>query len=98
MAVVNGSTYLGLARAEDMARADRETWATATVDQIMRTDVPVATTMWVVSRHPGHGAAGVDRWAVCDGERYVGVIGAEDIVQLDEILRESTAGPWPPGE
>lgn len=43
-------------------------------------------------------AAGVDRWAVCDGERYVGVIGAEDIVQLDEILRESTAGPWPPGE
>ena len=99
VAVVDGSTYLGLARAEDLTRADRDTWATATVDQIMRTDVPVATTTWVVSEAiRAMEAAGVDRLAVCDGERFVGVIGAEDIVRLDEILRESSAGPRPPGE
>ena len=66
--------------------------------EVMRTDVPVATTTWVVSDAiRAMEAAGVDRLAVCDGERFVGVIGAEDIVRLEEILRESTAGPLPPG-
>jgi CBS domain-containing protein len=32
-----------------------------------------------------------DRLAICDGGRFVGVITADDIVELDEILRHSTS-------
>jgi CBS domain-containing protein len=32
-----------------------------------------------------------DRLAVCDDGRFVGVVTADDIVELDEILRHSSS-------
>jgi CBS domain-containing protein len=91
--VVDGSTYLGLARADDLAALDRSAWSSTAVTAIMRTDVPIV--------HPGTllGAAiramedaGVDRIAVCDDGRFVGVVRAADLVQLDEILDRTYPG------
>jgi CIC family chloride channel protein len=89
-AVVDGSTYLGIARAEDLAGLDRGTWLTTTVAEVMRTDVPVAALTWkVADAIRAMEEADADRLAVCDGPRFVGVITADDIVELDEILRRS---------
>jgi predicted transcriptional regulator len=89
-AVVDGSTYLGIARAEDLAELDRGTWLTTTVAEVMRTDVPVAALTWkVADAIRAMEEAEADRLAVCDGPRFVGVITADDIVELDEILRHS---------
>jgi CBS domain-containing protein len=92
VAVVDGSTYLGMARAEDLARVDRDKWSTTRVADIMRTDLPVATTSWTVADAiRAMDEVDADRLAVCDGTRFVGVIGADEIVKLDEILRRSSA-------
>jgi CIC family chloride channel protein len=92
VAVVDGSTYLGIARAEDLARVERDQWATTTVADVMRTDVPVATTSWTVADAiRAMDDADADRLPVCDGSRFVGVIGADEIVKLDEILRRSSS-------
>ncbi|HEX3623214.1 MAG TPA: chloride channel protein [Acidimicrobiales bacterium] len=90
-AVVDGSRYVGIARAEDLAGTDRSTWATTTVADIMRTDVPTASVDWTVADAiQAMEEADADRLAVCDGARFVGVVTADDIFELDEILRHST--------
>jgi predicted transcriptional regulator len=81
-----------MARAEDLARVDRDKWSTTRVADIMRTDLPVATTSWTVADAiRAMDEVDADRLAVCDGTRFVGVIGADEIVKLDEILRRSSA-------
>lgn len=85
--VVDQDTYLGLATVDELNSVERHRWAHTEVAAIMRTDVPVATPDWIVRdamiamRH-----AHTDRLAVCDEHRYLGVINAADLVQLDEIL------------
>lgn len=43
-------------------------------------------------RHPGHEAANCDQLPVCDGDSFVGVIAANDLVQLDQILETAQPG------
>jgi CBS domain-containing protein len=53
----------------------------------MRTDVPVASPDWILRQAMiALRQAHVDRIAVCDDHRYVGVISAADLVRLDEIF------------
>lgn len=87
VAIVDGSTYLGIARAEDVGAVDREAWATTLARDIMRTDIPVADITWVLADaiHAIEDAA-TDRIAVCADARFLGVITAADLVELDEVL------------
>jgi CIC family chloride channel protein len=95
VAVVADGRYLGIARAEDVGATARERWATTTVRDVMRTDVPVADLSWLLADAiRAIEASGSDRIAVCDGGdggRFVGVITAADVVRLDEVL-DRTAG------
>jgi CIC family chloride channel protein len=85
--VVDGARYLGMARSESLAAIDREAWAETRVEEIMLSDVPIASTAWLLADAIRvMEEAGVDRLPVCDGEHFVGVINASDLVRLDEIL------------
>ena len=89
-AVVAGDTYVGLACAEDIAGVDRAAWATTPVASMARTDVTPAQASWQLrDAIRAMEAFGVDRLAVCDGDRFVGVITAAGLVQLDAVLEQS---------
>jgi CIC family chloride channel protein len=91
-AVVQGDTYLGLACVEDLSALDREAWATTPVRSLMRTDAPVATPSWPLGDAiRAMEEAGVDRLAVRDGDRFVGVITAAGLLQLEELLERTDA-------
>lgn len=91
--VVDGGTYLGMARLDDISELDRERWEETSVGSIMTTDVPVAQPSWtlrdaVVSMEN----AGTDVLAVCDASgAFIGIVREDDIVKLDEILDETGA-------
>ncbi|HTJ75603.1 MAG TPA: chloride channel protein [Acidimicrobiales bacterium] len=91
VAVVDGSSYVGMVRAEDLAKVDRDAWPTTMVTEVMRTDLPVAAPTWTVADAiRAMEAADADRLAMCDDGRFAGMITAEDIVRLDDILRETS--------
>lgn len=87
VAIVDGNTYLGIARAEDVGGVDPEAWTSTRARDVMRTDIPVAAIDWVLADaiHAIEDNA-TDRIAVCDGSTFLGVITAADLVELDEIL------------
>ncbi len=94
VAVVDGASYHGLAGVDELSGLERASWPSTTVADIMRTDVPVASTDWTVSDVLlAMEEASVERLPVCDGGRFVGVISAEEVVRLDKILRDSTTPP-----
>lgn len=85
--VVDGDTYLGLIGVDELVAIERAEWPTAAVGSHMRTDVPVAAPSWSVSQAvQAMDVADVDRLAVGDDGRFVGVITKDDVIRLDEIL------------
>lgn len=87
VAVVESSTFLGLAGTGELAGVDRDDWAATTVGSIMRSDVPVASTSWLLADAiRTMEDADVQLLAVCDGPTFVGTISAGDIVNVGEIL------------
>lgn len=89
VAVVEGNSYIGLARADELAGLDRTAWATTTVAEVMRTDVPVARPSWLLADAiRAMEQARTDRLAVCaeDGDSFIGIVTANDLVELDEII------------
>ena len=93
VAVVDGSRYLGIARADELAQLERQEWPTTPVTAVMRTDIPVASPDWSVrDAIRAMESAGVDRLPVVHEDRFVGVITATDIVRLDEILDTTQSG------
>lgn len=87
VAIVDGDTFLGIAGAEEVRGVDRAAWADTPVHTIMRTDRPVAELDWLLSDAiRALDESGSDRIAVCDDGRFVGVITAADLVELDEVL------------
>jgi CIC family chloride channel protein len=87
VAVVEGSRYVGLVGAEDLAGLNRDTWRATTVAQVARADVPTARldqrvddALRLMDR------AGTDRVAVTDGDRFVGTLAVDDVVRLDDVL------------
>ena len=94
--VVDGNRYLGKIGLAELSAVPREDWASETVADHMRTDLPVVRPGWPIAdavaamtRHQ------VDRLAVCDDgdgiDSFIGVISEQDVVDLDEIL-EATEG------
>jgi CIC family chloride channel protein len=102
-AVVDGATYLGMVGTAQADAIDRTDWPTVTVAEIMRTDVPVADPSWSLrDAVTAMDAAASDRLAVCDDGRFVGIITANDLVQLHDLLgtererRDDGGGGVPP--
>jgi CBS domain-containing protein len=89
VAVVDGDSFVGVATAESVAAFDRDAWATTPVTALMRTDVTVAPPTWTLREAvQAMERDGSDLLPVCDGDRgFVGVVRAEDLVRLDEVLR-----------
>jgi CIC family chloride channel protein len=97
VAIVDGTGYVGIATAEGIGAIPRERWATTLVREVMRTDVPVAEVSWLLSDAiRALEDAALDRIAVCDDGRFVGVITSSDLVQLDQVLDVAPPGPHGP--
>src|SRR5690606_34208672 len=87
IAVVDGEAYLGVARIEDVRSIDRREWATTCTRDVMRTDLPVAEATWLLGDAiQALTQSASDRIAVCDDGRFVGMVTATDLVELDELL------------
>lgn len=87
VAVVDGDRYVGLVEASGIGALDRSSWADLEVGDVLRTDVPVADPTWLLSDAVrAMRGAGVEALAVCDGDRFVGVVTAAGLVELDEVL------------
>jgi CIC family chloride channel protein len=90
VAIVDGSSYLGIATAEDVGAVPREAWPAMTAREIMRTHVPVADVGWLLADAiRAIEESAIDRIAVCDGDRFIGVITGADLVELDEVLERA---------
>lgn len=93
VAVVDGTTYVGLVSAESLREVDRDRWPVVRAGDLMRTDVPIASPTWLLGDAiRAMEQAGTDRLAVCDDGRFVGVITTADLVALDEILGLTDSG------
>jgi CBS domain-containing protein len=85
--VVDRNRYLGMATAQVVGEVDRVAWASTAIGDVMVTDLPAAPLAWTLGQAiEALEAAGADRLAVVDGERFVGVLSSSDLVQLDEVL------------
>jgi CIC family chloride channel protein len=89
--VADDGTYLGMIRLDDVLRVGRPDRAHRTAIELVRTDAPVADAGWSLrdALRVMEGT-GVDRLAVVDNERLVGVVTVSGIVRLDEILGDDT--------
>lgn len=85
--VVADGAYLGMVRLEDVRRVERAQRPHLTAADVLRTDAPVAEAEWDL-RHALRvmEAADVDRVAVLDGDRLVGVVTMSEIIRIDDIL------------
>lgn len=86
-------SYRGLARVDEIGALDRTRWATTPISEVMVDDVPVAAPDWLLADAVrAMEQAGVDRLPVCDGPRLLGMVTANDLVELDEILQRGDRG------
>jgi CIC family chloride channel protein len=91
--VVDGGTYLGMARLDDISELDREVWDQTTIRSVMTTELPVAQPSWTLrDAVAAMETADSDVLAVCDANgTFIGIVAEDDIVKLDEILDETGA-------
>ena len=89
--VVDGGLFVGLARLDDVHDLDRADWETTTVADTMATDLPTGLPSWTLrDAVAAMDAADSDVLAVTDGDgNFIGVVTADDILKLDEILDET---------
>jgi CBS domain-containing protein len=91
VAVVDGSTFLGMISLTEVSAIDRSTWDDTTVGSLLSGEQVSARPTWslrdtVVAMEQ----ADVDVLAVTDAEgAFIGMISADDILKLDEILDET---------
>lgn len=89
--VVDGTTFLGVVRVEDLRSVPQERWDTTTIADVMLGDVPVAAVSWRVrDAVAAMEAADVDRLAVVDAAGcFVGMVSTGQLLKLDEILGQA---------
>jgi len=91
VAVVDGSLYLGMISLTEVSTIERSAWDDTTVGSLLSEEQPSARPGWslrdaVVAMEK----ADVDVLAVTDAEgAFIGMISADDILKLDEILDET---------
>ena len=89
--VVDGDTYVGMARLADLAAVDRDDWEDTTVASLMATDLQTARPSWSLrDAVAAMDADDIDVLAVTDGTgSFIGVVTEDDVIKLDEILDET---------
>jgi IMP dehydrogenase len=89
--IVDGSSFVGVVRVEDLRAVPQAEWDTTTVADVMQTDVPVAALSWRVrDAVAAMETADVDRLAVVDGSGcFVGMVSTGQLLKLDEILGDA---------
>ena len=91
--VVDGHHYLGMLHLHDLVAVERDRWQYVGVAEIMRVDEPVGDVTWTLRRTlDALEEADVDRMAIVDRGRFVGVVTTGELLKLDEIL-DHTEGP-----
>jgi CIC family chloride channel protein len=88
--VVDGATYCGMVRMDELDAVPRAEWDTTAVSAILRDDMPVARPGWMLGEALiAMERADVDRMAVVavDGT-FVGVVATSEILKLDDILEQ----------
>ncbi|NNE95988.1 MAG: chloride channel protein [Acidimicrobiales bacterium] len=85
--VLDGSTYLGLLTVASCSAIDRDEWNETKVTDVMDADAPVGSPNWyvrdaMVAMQRGN----YDMLAILSDDVFVGVVSAEDIVRLEEII------------
>lgn len=89
--VVDGSTYVGLCSLDTLGDLDRAEWEDTTVDEVMVSEAPAATPSWTLrDAVAAMEEADLELIAVVDdSQTFIGVVVADDILKLDEILDET---------
>jgi len=89
--VVDGGTYVGMISLSEVSAIERSTWDSTPVAELLQTGLPAALPSWslrdaAVAMEDAH----VDVLAVVDAEgAFIGILRADDILKLDEILEET---------
>ena len=89
--VVDGGTYLGMCGLEQMSDLERDAWNDTLVADIARRDLPAARPSWTLRDAVAQmDANDTDQLPVTDDDNtFIGVVRADDILRLDEILDET---------
>lgn len=89
--VVDGGAYVGMCGLEQMSDLDRNTWNDTLVADIARRDLPTARPSWTLRDAVAQmDANDTDQLPVTDDDgTFIGVVRADDILRLDEILDET---------
>jgi CIC family chloride channel protein len=89
--VVDGDTYMGMARLDDLAAVDRDDWETTTVESLMTTELQTGRPSWSLRDAVAvMDADDIDVLAVTDESgTFIGVVTEDDVVKLGEILDET---------
>ena len=89
--VVDGGTYLGMCGLEQMSDLERDAWNDTLVADIARRDLPTARPSWTLRDAVAQmDANDTDQLPVTDDDStFIGVVRADDILRLDEILDET---------
>ncbi len=92
VAVVEGGSFVGLARLDDLHDVGQDRWNDTTVAQIMRTDLAVASPRWTFRQAlAAMEDADVDELPVVETDgRLLGIVSSSDILRLHELLAQAT--------
>ncbi|MDE0217097.1 MAG: chloride channel protein [bacterium] len=89
--VVDGGAYLGMCGLEQMSELERDAWNETLVADIARRDLPTARPSWTLRDAVAQmDANDTDQLPVTDDDgTFIGLVRADDILRLDEILDET---------
>ena len=89
--VVDGGTYLGMCGLDQMNELERDAWNDTLVGDIARRDLPTARPSWTLRDAVAQmDSNDTDELPVTDDAgTFIGVVRADDILRLDEILDET---------
>ena len=89
--VVDGGVYVGMCGLEQMSELQRDAWNDTLVASIARRDLPTARPSWTLRDAVAQmDANDTDQLPVTDDDgTFIGVVRADDILRLDEILDET---------
>lgn len=89
--VVDGGAYVGMCGLEQMSELERDAWNDTLVADIARRDLPTARPSWTLRDAVAQmGGNDTDQLPVTDDDgTFIGVVRADDILRLDEILDET---------
>lgn len=89
--VVDDGHYLGICDLDHLKDIERSDWDSITVGELMAADVPVGRPSWTVrDAVAAMEQADIDLLPITDNEgTFIGTVGADDIVKLDQILDDT---------